>query len=35
MKVKRIVSNIKASALEKADAFYKDIFGIDLVMDHG
>lgn len=35
MKVKRIVSNIEASSLEKADTFYKDIFGLDLVMNHG
>ena len=35
MKVKRIVSNIEASSPEKAEAFYKGIFGLDLVMDLG
>ena len=35
MKVKRIVSNIEASALEKATEFYGEIFGLDLLMDLG
>lgn len=35
MKVKRIVTNIKASNLEKADYFYQHIFGLNLLMDHG
>lgn len=35
MKVARIVSNIAASDLRKADAFYKGIFGLELIMDHG
>lgn len=35
MKVKRIVSNTAASELEKAAAFYGDILGLDLIMDHG
>lgn len=35
MKVNRIISNIKASNLEKAKAFYKGIFELELVMDHG
>ena len=35
MKVKRIVSNTTASDLNKAAAFYGDILGLDLVMDHG
>ena len=35
MKVKRIVSNIEVSALEKAASFYADIFGLELLMDHG
>jgi catechol 2,3-dioxygenase-like lactoylglutathione lyase family enzyme len=35
MTVKRIVTNIESSHLEKADAFYKDILGLDLLMDHG
>ena len=35
MKVKRIVSNIKSKNLENAQAFYKDILGLELVMDLG
>lgn len=35
MKVKRIVANVEASNLEKADSFYKEIFDLDLLMDHG
>lgn len=35
MKVKRIVANVEASNLEKADSFYKDIFGLELLMNHG
>lgn len=35
MKVKRIVSNIQSENLEKARAFYKDILGLELVMDLG
>ena len=35
LKVKRIVSNIEASTLEKAASFYTDIFGLELLMDHG
>ncbi len=35
MKVKRIVTNIDATNIEKADAFYKDIFGLDVLMDNG
>ncbi|SFG09935.1 VOC family protein [Neptunomonas qingdaonensis] len=35
MKVKRIVTNIEAANPEKAEAFYKGIFGLELVMDHG
>lgn len=35
MKVKRVVSNIEASDPEEAEAFYKGIFGLELVMDHG
>ena len=35
MKIKRIVSNIEAASPEKAEAFYKGIFGLDLIMDHG
>lgn len=35
MKVKRIVANVKASNTKDADSFYKDIFGLDLLMDQG
>jgi len=35
MKVRRIVTNIKSSAIDKACAFYKDILGLDLLMDLG
>ncbi len=33
MKVKRIVTDVYAPDPEKADQFYKDIFGLDLLMD--
>ncbi len=35
MKIKRIVSNLQTSSLDGADAFYKDILGLELIMDHG
>ncbi|HET7369700.1 MAG TPA: glyoxalase, partial [Gammaproteobacteria bacterium] len=35
MKVKRIVSNTTAPDPTKAAAFYGDILGLDLIMDHG
>lgn len=35
MKVKRIVSNIEVSTLDKTANFYTDIFGLELLMDHG
>lgn len=35
MAVKRIVANIAASDLGRAKAFYGDLLGLDLVMDHG
>lgn len=35
MKVKRIVSNTETSDLDKVAAFYKDILGLELLMDHG
>lgn len=34
MEVKRIVANIEAPNPEKVHAFYKGIFGLDLIMDH-
>lgn len=33
--IKRIVANIKTDDLSKADLFYKDILGLDILMDHG
>ena len=35
MAVKRIVANIAASSLGEAKAFYGDILGMQVVMDHG
>jgi len=33
--VRRIVPNIAASDLERAKAFYRQVFELELVMDHG
>lgn len=35
MQVRRIVANIASPDLEKAAAFYRDILGLDILMDHG
>jgi lactoylglutathione lyase len=35
MTVKRIVPNIAVSDPDAAKAFYEDLFGLDVVMDHG
>ncbi len=35
MKVKRIMANTATSELDKAERFYGDILGLDLLMDHG
>ena len=35
MKVKRIVANVAASDVEKASAFYKDVLGLEVLMDLG
>lgn len=35
MKVKRIVSNVATSQVEKASAFYKDVLGLKVLMDLG
>jgi catechol 2,3-dioxygenase-like lactoylglutathione lyase family enzyme len=35
MKVKRIMSNMETPNIEKAAAFYGEILGLDLIMDHG
>jgi catechol 2,3-dioxygenase-like lactoylglutathione lyase family enzyme len=33
--VKRIISNINTDDLSKADHFYHDILGLEILMDHG
>lgn len=35
MKVKRIVANIATEDVAKAARFYRDILGLDVLMDHG
>ena len=35
MTVKRIVPNIQADRIEDGKAFYGDLLGMDVVMDHG
>ena len=35
MKVKRIVANVSVAEPAVAHAFYKDVLGLDLAMDHG
>lgn len=35
MKVTRIVANISTQDPSKAQAFYRDVLGLDLAMDHG
>jgi catechol 2,3-dioxygenase-like lactoylglutathione lyase family enzyme len=35
MKVKRIMANTATSDIDKAAAFYGEILGLDLLMDHG
>lgn len=35
MKVRRIVSNVAAPDLEKADGFYKEVLGLPVLMDMG
>ncbi|WP_413614710.1 VOC family protein [Halomonas cupida] len=35
MKVKRIMANIRTENLDKAAAFYRDILGMELIMNHG
>ncbi|WP_334106323.1 VOC family protein [Methylobacillus sp.] len=35
MKVKRIIANISAPEPAAADSFYRNILGLELVMDHG
>ncbi|WP_261528075.1 VOC family protein [Burkholderia multivorans] len=35
MKVKRIVANIDTQSIDDAKRFYLDVFGLDVLMDHG
>jgi catechol 2,3-dioxygenase-like lactoylglutathione lyase family enzyme len=35
MQVKRIVANIASPDTAKAAAFYRDVLGLDIMMDHG
>ena len=35
MKVQRIVANIETADVAAADAFYRGVLGLDVVMDHG
>ena len=35
MKVKRIVANIATEDIAQAKRFYRDILGLDVLMDHG
>ena len=35
LNVKRIVSNVATSDVEKASAFYQDVLGLNLIMDRG
>ncbi len=35
MQVKRVVANFEATDLSRASAFYQDLLGLELLMDHG
>lgn len=35
MRIKRIVSNVETSDVTKANAFYHDVLGLEVIMDHG
>ncbi|MFL1672890.1 VOC family protein [Paenibacillus dendritiformis] len=35
MKVRRIVANIGAQDIAEAERFYRDVLGLDVLMDHG
>jgi catechol 2,3-dioxygenase-like lactoylglutathione lyase family enzyme len=35
VKVKRIVANVETRDIAKADAFYRGVLGMDVIMDHG
>jgi catechol 2,3-dioxygenase-like lactoylglutathione lyase family enzyme len=34
MRIKRVVANIETSDVDKADAFYRDVLGLERVMDN-
>jgi catechol 2,3-dioxygenase-like lactoylglutathione lyase family enzyme len=35
MRINRITPNVETSDIDRADAFYHDILGLDRIMDHG
>jgi catechol 2,3-dioxygenase-like lactoylglutathione lyase family enzyme len=35
LKIKRIVSNVETSAVDKAHTFYHDVLGLEIIMDLG
>jgi len=35
LKIKRIITNVESPNIEKANAFYHDVLGLELIMDHG
>jgi catechol 2,3-dioxygenase-like lactoylglutathione lyase family enzyme len=35
MKVRRIVANIQTQKIAAAERFYKEVLGLDMLMDHG
>lgn len=35
MRINRITANIETSDINRADAFYHDVLGLDRIMDHG
>jgi len=35
VKVRRIVANVATEDVAKADRFYRDVLGLELLMDHG
>jgi catechol 2,3-dioxygenase-like lactoylglutathione lyase family enzyme len=35
VRINRITTNIETSDIDRADAFYHDVLGLDRIMDHG
>jgi catechol 2,3-dioxygenase-like lactoylglutathione lyase family enzyme len=35
VRINRITANIETSDIDRADAFYHDVLGLDRIMDHG